>query len=102
MKAKLIIAALLAFAAIPAQAQDYNCNRSKYADEVTICQNRDLARLDERLNRVYNRVLRDSSYGEALRLRREQSRWLASRRSCGTREGCIRGHYIRRLGQLRG
>lgn len=90
---KTLLAALtLSLLATAAQAQSFNCGRSRSATEVIICQDGELSRLDNRLNRIYSR--RDVSV-------REQRRWLASRNSCGVNRGCIRRHYVRRIEELR-
>lgn len=94
--------AMLFLPVIPIGAQEFNCRASKYADEVLICQDRELSALDTRLNRLYNRaLLQADSDRDARRLRNEQRDWIKSRRACRTSESCIRRHYLRRLRELR-
>lgn len=84
-----------------AQAQSFNCRYARSADEVLICQNERLSRLDVVLSRTYFR-LRNSLYGTARRrLEASQSRWLASRMDCGRDYACVERHYRSRIRELR-
>ena len=84
-----------------AQAQSFNCRYARSPDEVLICQDRHLSRLDEVLSRTYFR-LRNGLYGrERRRLRASQRRWLASRRDCGRDYECVEAHYRSRIRYLR-
>lgn len=90
----ITLTALLTLAAIfPASGQGFNCDRSRTAAEVVICDSGELSRLDRRLNRAYAR-----SNTPVWR----QRAWLRSRNSCGVDRGCIRRHYLRRIAELRG
>jgi uncharacterized protein len=88
----ILTATALILLSTSAYAQAFNCGRSRSATEVIICQDGELSRLDNRLNRIYSRA--NVSV-------REQRRWLASRNSCGVNRGCIRRHYVRRIEELR-
>mgnify|MGYP000093563485 CR=1 FL=1 len=86
-----------------AKAQSFNCNYARTADEVLICQDERLSRLDERLATVYAQVrsaTRDRQDRRELEF--EQSSWLQSRRECGRNYGCVENHYRRRIDQLLG
>lgn len=91
----------LAVLALPAaaQAQAFNCNDARYADEVTICEEPRLSRLDERMSRLFYR-LRDEVGGG--RLDADQDAWLRVRRSCGRDAACIDSAYRARIRDLRG
>jgi uncharacterized protein len=88
----LALTVLIALAATSASAQSFNCRAASSATEATICQDAELASLDERLARAYARS--DSS-------RHEQRRWLRHRDRCGMRRGCIEAFYRQRLRELR-
>lgn len=98
----MLLRTLIGFAALllpaAADAQSFNCRFARYADEVVICQDAQLSRLDERLSRVFYELR--SEVGGA-RLDAEQDRWLRSRRSCGRDAGCIEDAYRGRIRELR-
>jgi uncharacterized protein len=93
LKAIILTILLTLVAILPALGQGYDCRRSRTAAEVVICDSDDLSRLDRRLNRAYAR-----SNTPVWR----QRAWLRSRNACGVSRECIRRHYLRRLGELRG
>jgi uncharacterized protein len=97
---------LMAFASLlllsSAQAQSFNCANARTPDEIAICEDGRLSRLDERLSRRFYR-LRDSLYGpERARLDYTQSRWLDTRHRCGFDRGCIAATYRARIAELSG
>src|SRR5437016_1517483 len=58
MRAVRLSAAIVAALAMPpaiAAAQSFDCRAARSADEMTICQNGDLARLDQQLAAAYRR-----------------------------------------------
>jgi uncharacterized protein len=65
-----------------AHAQSFNCRFARTSDEIAICNDARLSRLDERLSsRFYS--LRDSLSGpDRVRLDQRQSAWLDSRHRC--------------------
>jgi uncharacterized protein len=82
-------------------AQSFNCRYARSADEVLICQDEHLSRLDVLLSGTYYR-LRNSLYGRARRrLEASQRRWLASRIDCGRDYACVEEHYQSRIRYLR-
>ena len=83
-----------------AQAQSFNCANARAPDEVAICEDGRLSRLDERLSRRFYR-LRDGLYGaERARLDYTQSHWLDARHRCGPNRGCIAATYRARIAEL--
>jgi uncharacterized protein len=85
-----------------AHAQSFNCRYARTADEVTICQDARLSRLDERLSSRFFR-LRDSLSGpDRARLDRGQSAWLDARHQCKSDPACIGAAYLGRLSELSG
>jgi uncharacterized protein len=102
MKSAVFIS-LLAACIVPSltQAQSFNCRYARTADEILICQDEHLSKLDVVLSQTYYQ-LRNSLYGGARRrLEASQSRWLASRRDCGRDYGCVERHYQSRIRELR-
>jgi uncharacterized protein len=94
------ILAICTFFATPLAAQSFNCRDAEKPDEVLICQNPQLAALDERMASMYFR-LRNNLAGEArAKLEADQTTWLRERYGCGRDAGCIRGLYERRIAQL--
>ncbi len=96
------LACLLAFALAPlsAEAQSFNCSRASTADEVLICQDATLSRLDERMAGMYSR-LRNRLVGHGREgLMDGQAEWLRSRHACGRDAGCIEDAYRRRIREL--
>jgi uncharacterized protein len=94
------ILAVCTFFATPLAAQSFNCRDAEKPDEVLICQNPQLAALDERMASMYFR-LRNNLAGEArAKLEADQTTWLRERYGCGRDAGCIRGLYERRIAQL--
>lgn len=96
---RLIAVAAFLLPAAAAEAQAFNCRYARYADEITICQDPLLSRLDERMSRLFYR-LRDRVGGA--RLDPDQDSWLRARRACGRDAACIEGAYRLRIRELRG
>src|SRR3954470_14962644 len=66
-----------------AHAQSFNCRYARAPDEVAICEDARLSRLDERLSSQFFR-LRDSLSGpDRVRLDRSENAWLHARHRCG-------------------
>jgi uncharacterized protein len=85
-----------------AHAQSFNCGNARTPDEIAICEDGRLSRLDERLSRRFYRI-RNSLYGpERARLDWTQSRWLDARHRCGYDRGCIAATYRARIAELSG
>ncbi len=98
MLARTLIAVAVLILPAAAEAQSFNCGNARYADEVTICEEPRLSRLDERMSRLFYR-LRSEVGGAGLDA--EQDAWLRSRRSCGRNPGCIDRAYRERIRELR-
>jgi uncharacterized protein len=81
-----------------AEAQSFNCRYARFADEVTICQEPRLSRLDERMSQLFYELRNDIG---GARLDAEQDAWLWSRRSCGRDPACIESAYRERIRELR-
>ncbi len=69
--------------------------------EQTVCSEGALMFLDERLNKTYQRALRDNP-GRQSQIRKAQRGWKQVRDSCGVNIMCIDGHYNDQLTYLEG
>jgi uncharacterized protein len=87
--------------ALPAEAQSFNCRYARSADEVLICQEPQLSRLDEELAAVYARVRSRTRGSDLEELTAEQASWLRGRKECGRDYRCVESYYRRRIAQLR-
>jgi uncharacterized protein len=101
-------ALLLLFAALaalsfpqPADAQSFNCRFARSADEVVICRDERLSRLDERMSSLFFRVREDLGRRGARDLEEDQERFLRRRARCGPNPDCIEDAYRRRIDELR-
>jgi uncharacterized protein len=96
----LLVLAVVALPS-PAEAQSFNCRYARDADEIAICDDPELSRLDERMSRLFFDV-RDSVGGRGqAALDAEQAEWLESRRSCRRNPDCIEDAYRQRIRELR-
>lgn len=103
VRAFLALSVPLSILAVPsaAEAQSFNCRYARAADEIAICDDGQLSRLDERMSRIFFEV-RDSLPGrERARLEIDQEGWLSTRRSCGRDAECIEDAYRDRIRELR-
>ncbi len=91
-----VLIALSVLFSTSAPAQSYNCRNIGNHTEAAICDNSELSRLDNRMDRVYTRALSRGDTTEG-----EQRRWLRNRNACGGHDSCIRNAYTRRLRELR-
>ena len=96
----LVLATLLLVQ--PAYAQSFNCRNARTADEVAICADAGLSRLDERLSSRFYGLRESVSGSDRARLDYEQSRWLDSRHRCGANRACIAASYRSRITDLSG
>lgn len=81
--------------ATPAAAQSFNCRSASYSSERAVCASDGLSGLDERMSRLYGKLMAqtDSARGRE-RLRTYQVRFLAARDACGRDTSCIKGAYL--------
>jgi uncharacterized protein len=94
--------ALILFGLLPATAegQSFNCRYARQPDEVTICGDRRLSQLDERLSARFYRLRNRLGGRELDRLERTQAIWLSRRSGCGSDADCIEEAYVSRLDRL--
>jgi uncharacterized protein len=93
---------LILFGLLPATAgaQSFNCRYARQPDEVTICEDRRLSQLDERLSARFYRLKNRLDGRELDRLERTQAIWLSRRSRCGSDADCIEEAYVSRLDRL--
>ncbi|MCC2113016.1 MAG: DUF1311 domain-containing protein [Hyphomicrobiales bacterium] len=97
----IVTAVTAMFLVDAAVAQSFNCRYAKKPDEVLICQDRYLSGLDEEMSGLYFNVRKYLSRGHRKALEAEQAAWLRSRMRCGYDYGCVEGHYLDRISELR-
>jgi uncharacterized protein len=85
-----------------ALAQSFNCHSARFPDELAICQDSELSRLDERVAGLYHSARSQAQGGVRQAPDKAQTDWIRARRACGPDKGCIQEAYqarIRALGQ---
>lgn len=101
LRARLGIAlVVLAANASVAIAQSFNCRSATFPDEVAICQDAELSRLDERVAGLYHSARNQVQGGIRHTLEKSQTDWLLARRACSRDRGCIQEAYQSRIRQL--
>jgi uncharacterized protein len=94
---------VIGIAAAPtANAQSFNCRNAASPDEMLICQDTNLSRLDERMAGLYFAIRNGAVGDERQAIERSQAAWLAARISCGRDRGCVEQSYQNRIAQLSG
>jgi uncharacterized protein len=84
-------------------AATFGCNSSMgtgVCPEAVICGLSELSTLDEKVDRIYQRLLEQRVGASSERLKSEQQTWLASRNSCGCDPAFIEESYRRRVAEL--
>lgn len=106
---KPIIAAIAFAAALSAlqgraSSASFSCMNFEdmNAAERTICSDRRIGALDERLDSWYRRALTRAGYfDQTRRVREAQRNWIAERDACGANVGCLKRAYRSRLFELK-
>lgn len=86
----------------PVQAQSFNCAIVRGADEIAVCRNPRLSRLDEQANFLYRRLRNELGPRGANRLTHDRNLWLQHRARCGANPYCLEQVYRSRIDELRG
>ena len=97
---KFLVAAMATFVTTIAMAQvgpSFNCRYAKAPDEVLICQDEQLAKLDREMAPAYSGWLNNSWISDKRWFRAEQGAWLKRRRACGYNFDWISKAYSDRL-----
>jgi uncharacterized protein YecT (DUF1311 family) len=98
--AVVVTAALAGSAAHAETGPSFNCMYAKTPDEVVICQDPELSRLDREMARLYFGTMNDFRGGFRDFIRRSQASWLNSRHRCGYDADCVNDAYAHRLAAL--
>jgi uncharacterized protein len=98
---RLLIVLAISSMPLAAQAQSFNCRTAERPDEILICQNPGLSRLDERMSSLYFTLRNRLAGAERRALETAQASWLESRIACGRDFQCIETRYQRRIAELR-
>jgi uncharacterized protein len=83
-----------------AQAQSFPCRYAATDDELAICGDDTLSRLDERMAGLYADLHRTLAGYALIRLERSQHAWLARRSGCHGDIACIASVYQARIDEL--
>jgi uncharacterized protein len=73
--------------------QSFNCRYARTPDEVMICQDSDLANLDEEMANIYFPLRKRLGGRDLRRLENARNYWLSERVSCGRDAACIEKTY---------
>ncbi len=76
----------------------FNCNLARSSNELEICRDSNLSRLDIELNNVYKKI-RNTSLSN--RVRTSQRRWIRQRSRCNGNNRCLMSMYVRRVHELK-
>jgi uncharacterized protein len=100
--AAALSAAAIALGCNSAHAASFDCNKASAADEVTICDSRELSQLDVRMATLYDTVIKLVGMGVRGDMQDQQRAWLRTRADCGHDRACIRKLYDTRIRALEG
>jgi uncharacterized protein len=84
----------------PAQAQSFDCRAARYPDQLTICQDSRLARLDQQLATLYRREAGTLAPDQLEQFQRHEIFFLNARRRCGENNRCLEQSYRNRIQEL--
>ena len=84
----------------PAHAQSFNCRAARTSDEIAVCRDARLGRLDERLASRFHGLRRGLSGRDKADLDRDELAWLHARRLCRGDRACIADAYRIRISEL--
>ena len=87
------------FAALPAAAQSFNCQKAQTAVEKMVCADAGLRDLDEYLGRYYA-AARTAVEGAASCVQQDQAQWLKAARGVCSNADCLKAAYLDRLAEL--
>ena len=100
---RMTVAALLMLlveAPVNAAAASFDCRQARTADEVAICDNRELNDLDVRMATLYEVTTGFVAMGQRSAMTDEQREWLAQRHLCRADVRCLRRFYRQRIAEL--
>jgi uncharacterized protein len=82
-------------------APSFDCKANNAPDELTICDDSELARLDRELAELYRSLQSNIASANLRKLRHAQRDWLKSRIDCGPNKACLLATYKERLRALK-
>jgi uncharacterized protein len=82
--------AMLVAASGTAHAVTFDCNKARLPDEVVICSESDLSKLDDQVNQTYLFANAQQPQGQRDYLKLRQRQWLNVRHRCNADKACIR------------
>jgi uncharacterized protein len=84
-----------------AYAQSYDCSQVRQPDEIAVCRDERLSRLDERVGSLYQRLRQELGPRRAQRLDGARLNYLRRRAGCGPNVHCLEQVYRGWLDELR-
>ncbi|MBX9773363.1 MAG: lysozyme inhibitor LprI family protein [Xanthobacteraceae bacterium] len=96
----LILAAAVVLLAGPAKAASFDCRQASNADEIAICDSRELSQLDVKMATLYDTIIKLVGMGVRGAIQDQQRAWLQERAGCGGDRACIRRLYDTRIRAL--
>jgi uncharacterized protein len=84
-------------AALPAQAASFDCTKAATSIDKLICNDRELLKLDDKLDSAYKASLKNSPH--TIAIRQSQRKWMRVRNDC-TDTACVKLTYESRLKEL--
>src|ERR1700742_1650338 len=98
--AAAVSAAAIALGCTSAHAASFDCNKASAADEITICDSRELSQLDVKMATLYDTVIKLVGMGVRGDMQDQQRAWLRTRADCGHDRACISKLYDSRIRAL--
>ena len=99
-KSGALIGALVLFSSGMASAASFDCRNASRADEIAICDSRELSQLDVKMATLYDTILKLVGMGVRGNLQDQQRAWLNDRAACGADRACIGNLYEARIRTL--
>ncbi len=78
----------------------FDCRSVRLAAEKTICNRKNLSRLDRQMASTYEALQKEIPRAARASLRREQAAWLKTRNGCSSDRACLRQKYRKRISDL--
>jgi uncharacterized protein len=89
-----------------AQGPSFNCSKASSSVEITICQDKDLSQMDQRLSDIYSLARKYNDHDQTLKeqITSSQKSWLKERDQCGVAQNakmCLSDVYSHRIDELK-
>jgi uncharacterized protein len=96
----LVLAAAIVLLGGNAHAASFDCRKASNADEIAICDSRELSELDVKMATLYDTIIKLVGMGMRGALQDQQRTWLQERAGCGADRACLRRLYDARIRAL--